>query len=150
MITYIKLTSELVRILDRSVINAANEKEVCGLLVGLPKGPGAWDVTHVHPLANISLRKDSFAVDVEEFCRDRALLQSRGLTILALYHSHTDGSTRPSIRDLELPRLTGLPSVILAHGDQGLAMECFGAPNDDSVPVLETPRCDGTRSDGAI
>ena len=145
---YLKLTADSVHILQRLVIDAADETEVCGVLVGVCNGPRVWSVTNVHPLSNMSLRKDSFAIDVQEFCRKRDLLEREGFTILALYHSHTDGSTRPSIRDLELPRLTSLPSVILAHGDQGLAMECYGEPALETIPVLVTPLRCGTRLSG--
>ena len=92
----------------------------------------------VYPLSNLSLLKHSFAVDVEEFCRERDAIKQKGFVPLTLYHSHLDGSTHPSFRDRELPRITDLPLLILAWDDGNLRFGCYSDVNGKmvSVPVV--------------
>ena len=91
--------------------------------------------TVVHPLSNLSLRKNGFAVDVEGFCRERDAIEENGLAAVAVYHSHPDGSTAPSFRDRELPRITDPPSLILARDGDKLRFECYGDVDGKLVPI---------------
>ena len=106
-------------LLESAVLGAATKAEVCGLLGGFLEGFGTAVATVVHPLQNLCLCKYSFAVDVEDFCRERDAIEQKGLVALALYHSHRHGSTQPSSRDRKLPWITDLPALILAW-DGGL------------------------------
>ena len=106
--------------------------------------------TAVHPLPNLSLRKDSFAVDVEAFCRERDAIEQKGLVPLALYHSHLDGSTRPSFRDRKLPWITDLPSLILAWDGNKLRFECYAYVDGKMVPIVVALHCDTVDETAAI
>ena len=108
---------------------------MCGLLGGYLQDSDVAVVTVVHPLSNLSLLKESFAVDVEEFCRERDAIEWKGLVPLALYHSHPDGSTAPSFRDRKLPWITDLPSLILAWDGDKLRFECYGDVDGKAVPI---------------
>ena len=124
-VRHFDLAANVVNILEQELLRARGEAEVCGLLGGSLRETGTTEATVVHPLGNLSLRKTSFAVDVEEFCQARDMIEAAGLMPLALYHSHPNGSTRPSSRDKELPWITGLASLIIAWDGEKLLYECY-------------------------
>ena len=133
------LMSSVTEILEKAVIDAGEESEICGILGGILREPGVAMTTSVRPLSNLSLRKYSFAVDVEEFCRERDAIDAMGLVPLALYHSHLNSSTHPSFRDRELPRITGLPLLILAWEEGKLRFECYRDIDGKMVPISVIP-----------
>jgi len=128
--------------LEQAVLGAGEEAEVCGILGGYLKDTEEAVATAVHPLLNLSLLKCSFAVDVEEFCRERDAIEDAGLVLLALYHSHPNGSTQTSFRDRELPRITELPLLILAWDEGTLCLQCYGDVDGKIVPISVVPYYD--------
>ena len=81
------MTANVVQLLEQAVLASSQEAEVCGLLGGYLKDAERAVATTVHPLSNLSLRKNSFAVDVEEFCRERDAIFSNHFRRLACDHS---------------------------------------------------------------
>ena len=136
------ISPNVMKNLEQAVLGAGEEAEVCGLLEGYLKDTEAVVVTAVRPLSNLSLLKCSFAVDVEEFCRERDAIEDAGLVLLALYHSHPNGSTQFSFRDRELPRITDLPLLILAWDKGMLRLECWGDVDNKMVPISVVPYYD--------
>ena len=139
---YLGIMVNVVKILEHLAFIAGEEAEICGLLGGYFTDSETAIATTVNTLSNLSLRKHSFAVDVEEFCRERDAMEDAGLVPLALYHSHLDGSTRPSFRDRELPRITGVPLLILAWDEGKLHFECYGDVDGKIVPISVVPYYD--------
>lgn len=135
-IRYIYLTANVFDALEHAVLGAGEKVEVCGLLGGYLNDSKTGVVTVVHPLSNLSLHKDSFAIDVEQFCRERDAIENADLMPLALYHSHRHGLTRPSFRDRELPRITELPLLILAWDKDKLQFGCYGDIDGNMLPIL--------------
>ena len=123
-------------VLERLTIAACEHGEVCGLLGGYLRDIDVAVATAVHPLPNLSLRRTSFAIDVDEFCRARDEISTSGQLPLALYHSHPNGLITPSFRDRELPRLTDLLSLILAWNSSELVYRCFGDTRDIPVTIV--------------
>ena len=135
LLRYLGIMANIVKILEQAALDAGEKAEVCGLLGGYLKETEGAVVTAVHSLSNLSLRKHNFTVDVEEFCRERDAIEAAGLVLLALYHSHPDGSTRPSFRDRKLPWITDLPSLILGWDSNKLRFECYGEADGRMVPI---------------
>lgn len=125
-VRHFDLAANVVSILEQELLRAGGEVEVCGLLGGSLRATGTTEATVVYPLGNLSLRRTSFAIDVEEFCQARDAIEAAGLMSLALYHSYPDGSTIPSFRDRELPWITGLASLIIVWDGEKLLYECSG------------------------
>lgn len=138
---YLYIARNVMNFLEQAVFRAGQRAEVCGLLGGCIAEPRVAVATAVHPLRNLSLRKGTFAVDVEELCRQRDAIQRKGLLPLALYHSHRDGSTQPSFRDRKLPWITDLPSLILAWDGDKLHFDCYGDADGKMVPITVVEYC---------
>ena len=138
-VRHIDLTTNVVSILEEELVRARGEGEVCGLLGGAVRETGEAFASVVHPLVNLSLRTESFAVDVEEFCIKRDEIEAAGLIPVALYHSHPDGSTQPSFRDRELPGITDLASLVIALDGEKVLYECYGDAQGRLVPIAVTP-----------
>ena len=139
---YLGMTANVVGALKEATISASKGAEVCGLLGGFLRKTGLAVAMAVYPLSNLSLLKHSFAVDAEEFCRERDAIKQKGLVPLALYHSHLDGSTAPSSRDRKLPWITDLPLLILAWNEGELRLECYGDVDGRIVPISVVPYYD--------
>ena len=129
------LASNVGRLLKQAVVRTGETAEVCGLLGGLFKEPGAALATVVHPLTNLSILNESFAIDPKEFVQQRQSIERAGLAALALYHSHSSGSVTPSFRDLELPNTTGLPSLVVARASGGMRWNCYDERNGEIMPI---------------
>lgn len=110
-------------------------REQCGLLSGTVDGETAT-ARFATPLPNLSSHTRSFAVDVAAI-RDH--VAPAGMRRLALYHSHPQGRTEPSFRDLQLPTITGLLAVIVAWRPGAIHASCFtscrGRPHPVAVEV---------------
>jgi proteasome lid subunit RPN8/RPN11 len=139
---YISVIRNVIETLETVILAVGNEAEVCGLLAGVITNAETAVATAVYPLSNLSLRKNSFAVDVEEFCRERDAIEQKGLVPLALYHSHIDGPTTPSFRDRKLPWITDLPLLILSLGDGKLRFGCYDNVVGKMVPISFIPGYD--------
>jgi proteasome lid subunit RPN8/RPN11 len=80
---------------------AAYPEEACGALFGLPAGRSLPIVTDALPLLNQAQFPDEgFQVDpreLEQVCRT---LKAPGEILIGFYHSHPEGSPRPSTLDV--------------------------------------------------
>jgi proteasome lid subunit RPN8/RPN11 len=102
---------------------AARPREAVGLLGGSADGTA----TRLLPLSNIAPGNKAFVADpFEQFCALRRL-QSEMLQLLAIYHSHPDGGTKPSQDDLAFAGLWRCAHLIVALGLSGEAEARLGA-----------------------
>ncbi|MEM7734816.1 MAG: M67 family metallopeptidase [Deinococcota bacterium] len=106
-------------------------QECVGLLFGL----GETALTRV-PLENTSqdpLR--SFYADPERLVQALLEAETRGETLLAIYHSHPDGIARPSIRDLDEANYR-VTSIIIAPNDGDIRAYYYQPLGYDDVELL--------------
>ena len=112
---------------------AAYPGESCGLLLGFERADGDIEVTRVAPSENKAspARNDRFEIDPElrlrlmRELRDAAPPGMPGAArrIIGHYHSHPDGSARPSASDLAMawePDLVWLITAVVG----GQAVQC--------------------------
>ncbi len=112
----------LKRIADHG--EAAYPQEACGLLVGFSRADGDIEVTRVAESENVAAApgNDRFEIDPElrlrlmHEARDTEPAGMRGASrgIIGHYHSHPDGSARPSATDLAMVWEPGLVWLITA------------------------------------
>jgi proteasome lid subunit RPN8/RPN11 len=112
--------------LDRIVLQHDGQAEICGLVGGETIGPGVVRATSVYPVKNQSRDSHSFAIDVGTFRRTTDSIRQGGDEPIAVYHTHPDGDVSPSLRDLELPEVTGLAILILARTAKGIQVAGYG------------------------
>ncbi len=90
--------------LDTLVAHAHRDypNECCGILVGVRSGPDRF-VHRVVPAANIAIgdRRRNYQIDWKTLLATQRDARHACLQIVGFYHSHPDGSTRPSRRDLD-------------------------------------------------
>ena len=73
--------------------------ECCGLLQGRREGE-AFEVTQIHPVANLAASAARFAIDpAAQFAAQKAA-RAQGQAIIGCYHSHPGGAAQPSAADL--------------------------------------------------
>ena len=77
-----------------SEARAAFPRECCGLIEGRH---GAIEI--LHPVQNLSTRRDRFEIDPKEQFRLLKETRARGTDIIGCYHSHPNGKPEPSITD---------------------------------------------------
>ncbi|HEY1962828.1 MAG TPA: M67 family metallopeptidase [Rhizomicrobium sp.] len=93
-------------------------RECCGLLVG-HTNDGAAEIFLAHPALNIAERDDRFEIDPQaQFTLLRAL-RGTGREIIGCYHSHPNGVSEPSPRDLAAAGEAGFVWLIAALGSTG-------------------------------
>jgi len=103
---------------------AASSSEICGLLAGVLERDRVGRITTRLTVRNESPRAHSFLVRLTQLCEARERLEGSGLTLLAFYHSHPGGNPTPSYRDLEIPLVLELPSLIVAPGSCPVLSAC--------------------------
>jgi len=78
--------------------------EGCGLLIGL-KGMKTFEVQDCYPVANawpkVEERRRRFAIDPKDFLLAERVAESKGLSLIGVYHSHPDYPAEPSAFDAE-------------------------------------------------
>ena len=94
---------------------ASYPNEACGLLVGRWSAPGHCRLRRAVPSANLA-PDPSVAFEIDPALRLdlQRRLRGGGQRVVGLYHSHPDGPTRPSARDLARAWEPGLLWLILS------------------------------------
>jgi desampylase len=75
-------------------------RECCGLIEGV-RGDGAITATALHPARNAAEAADRFEIDPADHIRALKSARAANHSIVGCYHSHPDGRTEPSARDVE-------------------------------------------------
>lgn len=101
----------------------APEREVCGILCGFIDNSSAV-TTHIRPIQNLSRLAHSFCVSTSDYRRTCQAAAEADEKTLAFYHSHR-GSVTPTLRDRDLPTITGIPAVIFTIDGGRIYLYCF-------------------------
>jgi [CysO sulfur-carrier protein]-S-L-cysteine hydrolase len=119
-------------LLDRIVAHARRDfpNECCGM-IGMRDGAAVA----VHEATNVAASPLRFEVDGLEVHRTIETIESDGLEMGAIYHSHTRSDPYPSQTD-----------VNFARGWPGVEWLIVGVPRDGGEPTIRSYRID----DGAI
>lgn len=145
LIRSLELATHVMDFFEQTIIGKKENSESCGLLGGWLPESGMGIATLVIPLENLSVLSHSFAVDPEQVLQKQISIKKLGLIPLSLYHSHIGNSICPSYRDLELPSLTGFPSLIIGKSHLGgLHFFCY----DDVGGEITTIRVSLPKRDG--
>jgi len=86
--------------------------EVCGILGGVGE-----DISAIYRMANTDASNEHFMMDPREQFAVVKDLRSKGLTMLAVYHSHPETPARPSEEDIRLAFTPGVSHVIISLAD---------------------------------
>jgi proteasome lid subunit RPN8/RPN11 len=107
----------------------AHPLECCGLIEGVRRGARVI-ATHVHPVANVAVETDRFAVAPADQFRIQKQARHRGHAIVGCYHSHPGGRPEPSPSDRQNPGADDFIWLIAASGGGG-EIRAFAAGNCD-------------------
>lgn len=115
---------DLKRVADQA--EAAYPREACGLLAGFERADGDFEVTRVAASENVAVPAQHDRFEIEPELRLRLMRELRDAApaampgaaqrIIGHYHSHPDGSARPSATDLEMawePDLVWLITAVI-------------------------------------
>jgi proteasome lid subunit RPN8/RPN11 len=86
--------------------------EVCGLLGGTGD-----TVSACYRMTNTDASNEHFMMDPAEQFRVVKDLRTKGLSMLAIYHSHPETPARPSQEDIRLALTSGVSCVIISLAD---------------------------------
>jgi len=86
--------------------------EVCGILGGVGE-----DISAIYRMTNTDASNEHFMMDPREQFAVVKDLRSKGLTMLAVYHSHPETPARPSEEDIRLAFTPGVSHVIISLAD---------------------------------
>lgn len=86
--------------------------EICGLLGGIGD-----EVSAIYRMTNTDASNEHFMMDPKEQFAVVKDLRSKGLTLLANYHSHPESPARPSEEDIHLALTPGVSYLIISLAD---------------------------------
>lgn len=86
--------------------------EVCGILGGTDES-----VSAIYRMTNTDASNEHFMLDPKEQFAVVKDLRSKGLSMLAIYHSHPESPARPSEEDIKLALTPGVSHVIISLAD---------------------------------
>jgi proteasome lid subunit RPN8/RPN11 len=134
-VTSLALRRDVWRDLHRAVGQGhRSQVEVCRLLIGTLASRRAVAAESID-CHNWSASGTRFSVPVSDIEGAQASARARGLVLLALVHTHPSGVARPSLADLDLPRTTGLLSIIAAIEDDVIRFACYAFFREQVRPV---------------
>lgn len=113
-------------ILDQIVAHAKNDlpNEACGYLAGND------DVISLgYPMTNIDNSRDHFSFDPSEQFQTVKDARSKGLQILANYHSHPETPARPSEEDIKLAYDPEISYIIISLANGQVDVKSFKIMN---------------------
>ena len=86
--------------------------EACGIL-----GGSGDRVTVMNPMANADASSEHFTLEPQEQFAVHKALRAKGLSILAIYHSHPATPARPSPEDIRMAYTPEVSHVIISLAD---------------------------------
>ena len=124
----VRISSEL---LDAIVAEAgaSPDHEVCGLLLGSPRGVRDERVSSARSCRNVAADPErGFEIDPAALFAAIRAERGGGPPILGHYHSHPNGSARPSTCDAAMADRPGRLWLIVADGAVAVWREAPGGP----------------------
>jgi proteasome lid subunit RPN8/RPN11 len=109
-------------------------EEACGMVAGIGN-----QATIVIPVTNILHDPFRFRMDPQEQIRAFLMVDEKGWEILAVYHSHPKGISKPSETDFEELSFPGIIYLIWYHRDKKWNCRGFLMQSKDTageVPVI--------------
>jgi len=104
--------------------------EVCGILGGI-----SATVSHNYRMTNTDASNEHFMMDPKEQFAVVKDLRAKGLTMLAVYHSHPESPARPSEEDIRLALTPGVSYIIISLADsQCVDVKSFKISNGEVEP----------------
>jgi len=109
-------------VLDQIVSHAKHDlsNEACGYLAG---NDGV--ITHGYQLTNIDHSPEHFSVDPAEQFQTVRDARSKGLQIMANYHSHPETPARPSVEDILLAYDPEISYLIISLANNQVDVKSF-------------------------
>jgi len=86
--------------------------EVCGILGGVGES-----VSAIYRMTNTDASNEHFMMEPKEQFAVVKDLRTKGLTMLAVYHSHPETPARPSEEDIQLALTPGVSHLIISVAD---------------------------------
>jgi proteasome lid subunit RPN8/RPN11 len=87
--------------------------EICGILGGVAGG----GVTALYRMTNTDASNEHFMMEPKEQFAVVKDLRAKGLTMLAIYHSHPESPARPSEEDIKLALTPDVSYIIVSLAD---------------------------------
>ena len=133
----VRLTEEQLRAIERAA-EAAYPEEACGLLVGRSKPGAGYRVSAVEASANVAEppRSRRFEVDPKLRLRLERDLRESPDSVIGVYHSHPDGSARPSETDRSMIFEPDMVWLITAVADGRAGATTGWRPTEDGAAFL--------------
>lgn len=104
--------------------------EVCGIL-----GGAGEDISAIYRMNNADASNEHFMMEPKEQFAVVKDLRSKGLAMLAVYHSHPETPARPSEEDIRLALTPGVSHVIVSLADsQQATVKSFKIDNGIVTP----------------
>jgi proteasome lid subunit RPN8/RPN11 len=104
--------------------------EVCGILGGIND-----TVSVNYRMTNTDASNEHFMMDPKEQFAVVKDLRTKGLTMLAVYHSHPETPARPSVEDIRLALTPGVSHIIISLADsQKVDVKSFKIDQDKVEP----------------
>jgi proteasome lid subunit RPN8/RPN11 len=109
-------------IFEQILVQAKTEApiEACGILAG-----GDGRVEKLYKMTNIDQSSDHFMMEPEEQFKVVKDIRSKGLEMLAIYHSHPETPARPSAEDIRLALTPDVIYVIVSLANSKPAIKSF-------------------------
>lgn len=109
-------------VIDQIVAHATNDlpNEACGYLAG-----NEGVVTHSYQLTNIDHSPEHFSFDPAEQFQTVRDARSKGLQIMANYHSHPESPARPSFEDILLAYDPEISYLIISLANSQVDVKSF-------------------------
>lgn len=98
-----------------AMVREARERlphEACGLLAGID-----GEVREIYPLTNTDASREHFSMDLKEQFAAVKDMRAKGISMLAIWHSHPETPARPSEEDIRLALTPGVSHVIVSLAD---------------------------------
>ncbi len=116
-------------------VEAADPEEACGLLAGRFEPGGSDCVEAVLPITNRIHSPVRFFMDPVEQLAAFNWIESQGLELIGIYHSHPAGPPVPSVTDLGEYSYPGVIYLIWFRADQGWQVNAFAINQGDYVEI---------------
>jgi proteasome lid subunit RPN8/RPN11 len=113
-VSTLEITPEQSQRLDE-LASSSYPEECCGVLLGRAGSvTSIWPTPNVHP----GPRSRRFAIDPRELLRVHKSARDAGIEVIGYYHSHPDGTARPSKTDLAaaVPAVSYLILAVTSDG----------------------------------